>query len=810
VNIYEKVIELLSFLWQLDVTRQEKLEEVFTSDFELDKNKNYSISKEDLDQLKKLKNAVHESYEEIIGQLTSNAETFIKDFRDGKKIEVKKPFNKTFIAREYKRFFESYSDTRIPWTQAAFILSEDWKLELEINSLKYFILKDYFNFSGLLNSKFSQPVQENLSQIQEEIDNIKSKLALISEEKEDTFNEKVNAIKVELKRILVLKLVPALREIIINADIPKAVDNFETSSINEFDKISKNRYLIKNTDYNRPISYSEFENISPHALLAYEMLPKYKTTFPDLKTGFIKHVQSFQNQVAEVPEVITFSLESSIAFLEKENNLEEALKISTEGIERANHKLEDLTKMHLAFVEEDVEKLKGSVKDFISNISEITNSENASQIRVRVAKLKAIEQSKAMKEKILLKIRNLIPIIFEYLKKSFKFIQFITDLLSKKLIGEEEPDFITSDTSDYLAETEEAIDKLPYIYQRLYKIEPLSTFELYVERSKPMDDISNAYIKWKEGKFAPVVIVGEKGSGKTSFINRFIKLKAEKERLVWLDFHEKNKTPEDIYSDLLKEKVVSNALDVENKNNKRSIVIIDGLERLFTSEINGFEYLLKTMQLISDTNSKLFWVVSCHIYSWYYVDKTYGVSDYFGYHIKLNELAPEDLRKIIEKRHEISGYNLVFESIPEKKNIVSFNKKVKKEELEADLKDVYFDNLNAHNNGNISQAFLYWLRSTSEVKDETIHIRQISEMNNNFVQSISKDKMILLRSVLLHNGISSIDLSRIFRIKPDLSKLHLDQLLDDGILVKTEDRYFINPLIYSQVVNKFYRMNLLH
>lgn len=83
-------------------------------------------------------------------------------------------------------------------------------------------------------------------------------------------------------------------------------------------------------------------------------------------------------------------------------------------------------------------------------------------------------------------------------------------------------------------------------------------------------------------------------------------------------------------------------------------------------------------------------------------------------------------------------------------------------------------------------------------------------MNNNFVQSISKEKMVILRSILIHNGITSLDLSRIFRIKPELSKLRLDQLWDDGILIKPEERYFINPLIYSQIVNKFYRMNLLH
>ena len=44
VVIYEKIIELLSFLWQLDLARQKKFDEVVGEDYKLDAGKNYSIS----------------------------------------------------------------------------------------------------------------------------------------------------------------------------------------------------------------------------------------------------------------------------------------------------------------------------------------------------------------------------------------------------------------------------------------------------------------------------------------------------------------------------------------------------------------------------------------------------------------------------------------------------------------------------------------------------------------------------------------------------------------------------------------------
>ena len=86
--------------------------------------------------------------------------------------------------------------------------------------------------------------------------------------------------------------------------------------------------------------------------------------------------------------------------------------------------------------------------------------------------------------------------------------------------------------SDYLVETEEAVNRLPFVYQRLFKLEPLSTFDLYIERAEAYEKFKLAYSRWKNGKFAPAIISGEKGSGKTSFINRFLASKSINEKII--------------------------------------------------------------------------------------------------------------------------------------------------------------------------------------------------------------------------------------------------------------------------------------
>ena len=175
----------------------------------------------------------------------------------------------------------------------------------------------------------------------------------------------------------------------------------------------------------------------------------------------------------------------------------------------------------------------------------------------------------------------------------------------------------------------------------------------------------------------------------------------------------------------------------------------------------------------------------------------------------MTDIKAEDLKHIIEKRHNISGFRLIYEPLPEKKSFIRA-KKLSAEKLQLELEESYFKSLTEFNNNNLSQAFLYWLRSASRLENDTIYIKQISEIKNNFIKSVSLSKMITLKNILVTNGIAIEGHASKFNQNLELSKLHLDQMKDDGLLVMAQDYYLINPLIYSQVINELYILNLLH
>ena len=73
-----------------------------------------------------------------------------------------------------------------------------------------------------------------------------------------------------------------------------------------------------------------------------------------------------------------------------------------------------------------------------------------------------------------------------------------------------------------------------------------------------------------------------------------------------------------------------------------------------------FGNLMQLFKLVSQTNSKLFWITSCYRYSWKLLDYTNSISGYFAYVIEFGDIPADLLREAILKRHQLSGFSLKF------------------------------------------------------------------------------------------------------------------------------------------------------
>lgn len=709
----------------------------------------------------------------------------------------------TAFEKKYKRNEEAWHNTLVA-------LSDDWLLEMEINALRFNILKDYLSFNSVVDNQLKGPLSTKVEQI---IDLVTRLMRLVDEMDQDDVEGVMEVMvknKLDFRRKLLLKILPEIKDVLLGSNLPNIVDEFEKNTKKQFELLSRSRVLVTNPVYDQPVDQSDLNRISPYALVSFDMQPGMMKIFPALKSALIRQLQWVQDKLEEIPEIVEYSIESSISYYQAHHDLKESMKIGRDGIHRALNKLSDLTTKQDAFYANEIDHLGDRIYHLINEISEITDSESALQIKIRVAKAKAMEKSRAVRIRILNRIKYFIPRIMVKLRLAFEFLLETSIKIRKQFELESKRGYISTDISDYLAETETAVGRLPFVYQRLFKIEPLKAFDLYIEPTEAANKLNKAYSRWQEGKFAPTIVTGENGTGKTSFINKFIAAKNIREQVIYFDLHSEDWIREHSIGHLFN--TLADNIDKDESlrtEDEKKIVIIDGVERLFEARINGFDHLNDLMKWISDTHRYIFWLLSCNLYSYRYIDKVMTFSDYFGYHIQLEDIEVQKLIKIIDKRHNISGYRLNFLSKSPKKTMLPLVKN-DDEDNQVALRKEYFEKLHTTVKGNITQAFLYWMRSAANVTEDIIYMNPLSESEEDFIKSISLSKLEILKNILIHNGITEESHTRIYRIPVGKSQLQLSQLFDDGIIVRHSGVYHINPIIYKQVVERLFNLNLLH
>jgi hypothetical protein len=190
------------------------------------------------------------------------------------------------------------------------------------------------------------------------------------------------------------------------------------------------------------------------------------------------------------------------------------------------------------------------------------------------------------------------------------------------------------------------------------------------------------------------------------------------------------------------------------------------------------------------------------------LNKTIRINEVFGYHIFLNQFNSEQIADLVKIRNSISGYNLEYVSgkkILRKKefNATSFEQKQNLMEKE------YFNSLNKFVRSNISLALLYWLGSIKEIQERKVFINSDFEISNTILNSLSKEKIFVIHSLVLHDGLRISDIAKTVNYSLDETSQLVQILYDEGVLVKNDEMFFINPLLYRQSIEILKINNLI-
>lgn len=807
-ELNKEINSALVKLWRLD----QEAENSFSDD------KNDEILKSFSKDVHEIIDYLESEKRSLKGKTDEKIEKVIKEFEDSfykaGTLELRsRHFDQKHKRKNREETNEEYSELDEGWNVSRYLLAMDWSQDLQIQILRLTITEDYIELREKASSIVESEILPGIKEVKEILERSKSKIGDLHD---NELIERLKDIKQVLNSQLTEKLIPKISDSLLSNNLYTVLDEFEYKFNNYVSEMPEEEVVGKSYDYTVRIKSSQIDSLSPKELIKFEIAPDFNEASQEVKKEIFSRISKVQNGIYDVEQISDFSLESALAFDKQDDLKEKGPKgIAGKGLDRTIEKLNSLEESITEIKDQFEEEFDNAVKKLIENLLELTETEKVLNLKLRIVKAKALERAKEARQELIKNIKNILPVIGKKFLAGFQYVKDKYKQITKRFGLDVEKTQISSALSDFLSETESAVEKLPFVYQRLFKIEPLSNERLYEIRAGEYDRLMLAYKNWVKGRFAPVLIVGEKGGGITTFLNLSTKKLVEKYEFYRGSIKKGSYTEEYFYNyfkDLLGKNDIENIDDLVDHLNsfpEKEIIVIEDLQHLYLKKVNGFNCLRMLFELISATNKKIFWITTINRYSFEYLNKTISLSDHFGYLIELQEMNDKQIIDIIDKRHRVSGYQIVFEG-DENQALSKSEEKLSEEEIQGLRKKEYFSNLNKFAKSNLSLALIYWLRSTKSIKGNTITMSPISKFDVSFLSFLSEDKIFILSSLLLHDGLDVKSLSLVTGYSQDKCRLILTQLVDDGIVLKKPEFYIINPLLYRQVVYQLEAKNILH
>ena len=730
---------------------------------------------------------------------------------------------------EYPEFFLKYQNRRkrknaafkklnqqnLGWGNTVFSLFEDWKIDQEIYNLNYFSKAKVELLLGehiLSNTGINDLLQVSKAKIEQYNKILANKIIKNTNDPAGVIREEIAGYKAAIGSDDLNKAT----ELLISYNLPGSINLFE-SKINQFlREISEKRWLTKLTEYDKPLGASDLNSFSPRELISFEYIPKLNASCGAAKSRVIQQVEVIQQMINSIDQVVAFNLSSIIESIEKSECASTDIPtLLEEGLNRAKNKIDEIILTNQSLEKEMMESLQLTVKQFNDATLTLTVNEDAFNLRMIIMKAKALKKSEEFGLDLLKHLKTVYAVGLRNFSQILSHVeQRLLPWKIKMGLGGQ-AGAIDTQLTDFLMEVNQKINDLPIIYQRLYKIMPLTEMSLFTGRVRELEEMLRAYKSWRKGKYSPTVIVGEKWSGQTTLINYFIETQVGQNNVVYIDRLEYSTDESElvrIWQEILGDAALNSFADIAIAIKSRyagKVFVMENLQTNYLRTIQGFNYLKTLMKLISETSKDVFWLCSANKYSWQYFDKTIEMSSFFGYVIGLNPFSDNELRELIMKKNSISGYRIYF--IPTLKDVA--NKKfarLNEEEKQLFLRDKFFSQLNNFAHGNISLALSYWLLSTTNITDRSIEITAFKSPDFSFINNLSQEKIFFIYLLIMHDGLTLDRLVAIYNKSEESLRLMMIMLRDDGIIIEKSSRFVVNPLIYRHTINMLKAKNLIY
>ncbi len=726
-------------------------------------------------------------------------------------------FTKERIENHFQQLVQEVTERAKQWN--AFFNAEkvDWIKDIELMNFNHLSLEIFFKAKHQLIDRVTRTV---LPALEEAADEIQASRKLFSRQhKESDEGLKENILKESRSGLRKLRRekIPHATDLLNDAAVPKIFNNVISQLKYRVSNFDDEYLILQQANLERIPPKIKLQDISLKKIIEIEYLSVFSKNFQEISSEAEEFLGLQFRTLNEIGQIIEFNIETALEIIEttdSENEKPDAQVIISDGLERAAEILADITKSLTKEPLQWSQRMKELFLQLNSGINELLDNQKMSNLQLREARAEASTKFEKLRA-------DFMKTFGIFAKKSWYWLSYgMTGAKSgykqfSRLTGAGSLPELEKELMDLLFTTRSRIEKLPFVYQRLYRFEPLTDYALFAGREKEIASIEEKYQHWKSGNFANTAIIGEKGSGRTTLLQLASKTKGLANPLVQINFHKNIDTQTDLLnllSDTFKlEGITTYEVLRDGINDLKTPVVcmIEDMHFLFLRTLDGLDIIERLLWLISQTQHKVFWIISIGSYCWNFLDATISISRYFHHMIYLSKLEVNQIREIILKRHRISGYGLEFLPDEEAQHDRRYrNLRTYKEQQEY-LDREFFKELHAMTTGNISVGFMLWQLSIEEFKKDKVIMRSNLKLNTNFLNNLPEEELFTLEAFLEHEIITIKEYSLVFNETEEKSSQILNRMKNKGLLVETLRGFQIHYLLYKPIVKTMNLTNMI-
>jgi adenylate kinase family enzyme len=531
-------------------------------------------------------------------------------------------------------------------------------------------------------------------------------------------------------------------------------------------------------------------------------------------------IAEMSEEVAEAIQIVDVNLMAAIDSKDQNEEEQSPLEIAVSGLERAINLFEQSIQLVRERQNEYEKSVKEKLPNTLNRLADLMLTKDYDRFELQDKALQAKETALNWRDKF----DMLSETVLEKIQLGFR---FLTSKLKKanksaaKYLGFSDDDDAINKTvkrnlTEYLSRFN--IDNpLPYVYKRLFDREFEIDQRFFINPEQSFQLFEKSYQDWKKEMDVSVIIIGEKGSGKTTLI-RFLRDQFLMDgKMISIDFDKTYFSENELMKRLNKafgyDEDLTRSEFIEKVENKKSrtVVVIENLNNAYVRNINGFGALESFWVIMASTRDKVFWVTTSTRYAWNFFKKMSGADQYYTHIIEVDNLDEERIKNAILTRHKSTGYSLEFKPDKGIESSRTYRKLLNDQQKSQDfLKDQYFEQLAKVAEGNISIAMIFWMQSVVDFDENTFTIQPLKIADVDMLEVPSREVLFTLAALVIHDTLTSEQMALALHQDVSDSRLMLTRLKSKGILKQDEQGYRLNHLVFRQVVRLLKRKNILH